>query len=63
MELGVQVVRTGRYKGAVEPFTDNQFSDENRAQIQNLLDSPLAALSPNYWQPLVQCVWQDLNKL
>ena len=28
--VGVQVVRTGRYKGAVEPFTENQFSEENR---------------------------------
>ena len=37
--VGVQVVRTGRYKGAVEPFTSNQFSEENRAQVQNLLDS------------------------
>ena len=36
--VGIQVVRTGRYKGAVETFTDNQFSDENRAQIQNLLN-------------------------
>ena len=36
--VGIQVVRTGRYKGAVETFTDNKFSDENRAQIQNLLN-------------------------
>mgnify|MGYP001399667148 CR=1 FL=1 len=36
--VGIQVVRTGRYKGAVETFTDNEFSDENRAQIQNLLN-------------------------
>ena len=35
---GVQVVRTGRFKGAVEPFTESQFSEENRAQVQNLLD-------------------------
>ena len=36
--VGIQVVRTGRYKGAVETFTDNEYSDENRAQIQNLLN-------------------------
>lgn len=36
--VGVQVVRTGRYKGAVEPLTENQFSEQNRAQIQNLLN-------------------------
>jgi protease-4 len=37
--VGIQVVRTGRYKGAVEPFTNNQFSEDNRAQVQSLLDS------------------------
>jgi protease-4 len=36
--VGVQVVRTGRYKGAVEPFTSNSYSVENREQIQRLLD-------------------------
>ena len=36
--IGVQVVRTGRYKGAVEPLTNNKFSTENRNQVQNLLD-------------------------
>ena len=58
--VGVQVVRTGRYKGAVEPFTSNQFSEENRAQVQNLLDSR--------WQHYLQKLaisrslnWQDLN--
>ncbi|NDH17016.1 MAG: signal peptide peptidase SppA, partial [Opitutae bacterium] len=28
--VGVQVVRTGRYKGAVEPFTSTGYSPENR---------------------------------
>ena len=37
--VGIQVVRTGKFKGAVEPFTNNCFSEENRAQIQGLLDS------------------------
>ncbi len=36
--VGIQIVRTGRYKGAVEPFTSNRFSSDNRAQIQDLLD-------------------------
>jgi len=36
--VGVQVVRTGRYKGAVEPFTSNGYSPENREQIKRLLD-------------------------
>jgi protease-4 len=35
--VGVQVVRTGRYKGAVEPFTSSGYSAENRKQIQRLL--------------------------
>jgi len=36
--VGVQVVRTGRYKGAVEPFTSNEYSLENREQISRLLE-------------------------
>ena len=28
--VGIQVVKTGKYKGAVEPLTGNRFSDENR---------------------------------
>lgn len=37
--VGVQVVRAGKYKSAVEPFTSTQLSAENRQQIQALLDS------------------------
>ena len=58
--VGVQVVRTGRYKGAVEPFTENKFSKQNRAQVQNLLD--------RRWKHYLQTLatarsvrWQDLN--
>jgi len=36
--VGVQVVRTGRYKGAVEPFTSSGYSPENREQIQRMLE-------------------------
>ena len=36
--VGVQVVRVGYFKGAVEPFTSNSFSEENRLQINRLLD-------------------------
>ena len=35
--VGIQVVRTGDFKGAVEPFISTQFSDENRVQINRLL--------------------------
>ena len=36
--VGVQVVRVGDFKGAVEPFTSTSFSEENRLQINRLLD-------------------------
>lgn len=40
-KLGVemQVVRNGKYKGAVEPFTRKELSDENRQQISELIHS------------------------
>jgi len=36
--VGVQVVRVGEFKGAVEPFTSTSYSEENRMQIKRLLD-------------------------
>lgn len=36
--IGVQVVRVGKFKGGVEPFTLTQLSPENRSQIQTLLN-------------------------
>ncbi|BAT52510.1 Peptidase S49, protease IV [Nostoc sp. NIES-3756] len=36
--IGVQVVRAGKFKGAVEPFVLNKLSPENRQQTQKLLD-------------------------
>ncbi len=35
--VGMQVVRTGDFKGAVEPFTSRQYSRENREQINRLI--------------------------
>ncbi|HIK55200.1 MAG TPA: signal peptide peptidase SppA [Synechococcales cyanobacterium M55_K2018_004] len=35
--VGIQVVRAGRYKSAVEPFTRTSSSPEDRQQTQNLL--------------------------
>ncbi|OKH25347.1 signal peptide peptidase SppA [Chroogloeocystis siderophila] len=35
--VGVQVIRVGRFKGSVEPFTRSQLSPENREQLQRLL--------------------------
>jgi len=36
--IGVQAVRAGRYKSAVEPFLASRMSDENREQLTALLD-------------------------
>ncbi|NJL63027.1 MAG: signal peptide peptidase SppA [Methylacidiphilales bacterium] len=36
--VGVQVIRVGKFKGAVEPFLLNKLSDENRQQTQALLN-------------------------
>ena len=35
--IGVQAVRVGDYKSAVEPYTRSDFSPENRAQLESLL--------------------------
>lgn len=37
--VGVQVVRVGSYKSAVEPYTRQNMSPESRQQIRTLLDS------------------------
>ena len=34
----VQLVRTGKYKGAAEPLISDRFSEDNREQIQTLID-------------------------
>lgn len=36
--IGVQVTRSGKYKGAIEPFVRRDLSSENREQLQVLLD-------------------------
>ena len=36
--VGIQVVRHGKYKSAVEPFLTDKMSPENREQTQKLLD-------------------------
>ncbi len=36
--IGIQVVRHGKYKSAVEPFLTDKMSPENREQTQKLLD-------------------------
>ena len=46
--IGIQVVRVGKYKSAVEPFISQKFSPENRQQTQNLLT--------NIWSEFVTTV-------
>lgn len=36
--IGIQVLRVGKYKSAVEPFTQTNLSPENREQMQQLLN-------------------------
>jgi len=36
--VGVQVIKVGKYKGAVEAYTRKELSPENREQIKELLD-------------------------
>ncbi len=43
--LHMQVIRSGAYKSAVEPFLVDEMSDENRQQIKSLLDS--------FWKEMV----------
>lgn len=37
--ITMEVIRHGKYKSAVEPFLENKMSDENRLQMQELLNS------------------------
>lgn len=46
--IGVQVVRAGKYKSAVEPFTTQKLSPENRQQTQSLIT--------NVWGELVNTI-------
>ena len=36
--VGIQPVRTGKYKSAIEPYTSESFSEEARTQMQDLFD-------------------------
>lgn len=42
--IGAQVVRVGKYKSAVEPFSARHFSPESREQLQVLLDAAWGTL-------------------
>lgn len=49
--IGVQVVRVGDYKAAVEPFTRTELSEENRQQLESLLG--------NIWNNFLQEVGES----
>lgn len=49
----MEVIRHGKYKSAVEPFLDNKMSDENRLQINELLNS--------MWNVIVEDISKDRN--
>lgn len=51
--IGIQVVRVGNYKSAVEPFTRENMSPENRQQIQVLLT--------DIWGDFISTVAQSRN--
>lgn len=51
--IGVQVVRAGKYKSAVEPFTTQKLSPENRQQTQSLIT--------NVWGELVNTISSSRN--
>ena len=42
--IKMEVVRHGKYKSAVEPFLEDEMSDENREQIASLLESVWASM-------------------
>ena len=60
--VGIQVVRVGEFKGAVEPFTSTGFSEENRLQIHRLLQARWANYLDNIFtnRPLAVTL-SDLN--
>ena len=51
--VGVQIVRVGDYKSAVEPYTRNNLSPENRQQTEALLN--------DLWQKFLTTVGENRN--
>jgi protease-4 len=49
--VGMQVIRVGKYKSAVEPYTEEKFSAANREQLQALLG--------DLWSDLLSSVASD----
>lgn len=51
--VGVQVTRVGKYKSAVEPFTENHMSEASREQTELLLSGA--------WKKIIQDIGQSRN--
>src|SRR5690606_32220327 len=51
--IKMEVIRHGKYKSAVEPFLENQMSDENRLQMEELLNSA--------WETIVADISKSRN--
>ncbi|RNC91816.1 MAG: signal peptide peptidase SppA [Allomuricauda sp.] len=51
--IKMEVIRHGKYKSAVEPFLSDTMSDENRAQIQELITS--------LWSSLLEDISESRN--
>jgi protease-4 len=51
--IDVQVIRHGKFKGAVEPFILDELSDENRAQIKEYVGS--------IWETLINNISESRN--
>ncbi len=51
--IKMEVIRHGKYKSAVEPFLENKMSDENRLQMQELLNSA--------WETIVTDISKSRN--
>ena len=51
--IDVEVIRHGRYKGAVEPFMGDRLSDENRSQIERFIN--------NIWDHALSNISQERN--
>ncbi len=49
--IGVQIIRVGKYKSAIEPFTRTDFSGESKLQTAELLD--------NIWDSYLDTVTQN----
>lgn len=49
--IGVQVTRVGRFKSAVEPFTEASMSEASRTQTQSMLD--------DIWERMIEVVAKD----